>query len=190
MRTHGLSSIRSSRAPVRAYPTPCQPWNIRVLAGLPRKDWDPLGLVQGSTLCFRCASLMAESSVRAGGLRRVTNFSLLGPWGPRGLRRPRVTPYLPPTSCPVHCVCKDGAHGGWALRSSWPVWFQGFQRLKAAHVALEEEYLKACREQHLAEQLAGSKGTPRKFDPDRYILGREARGQMGQAPGSLRRGTL
>lgn len=46
---------------------------------------------------------------------------------------------------------------------------KGFQRLKTAHVALEEEYLKACREQHLAEQLAGSKGTPRKFDPDREL---------------------
>lgn len=44
-----------------------------------------------------------------------------------------------------------------------------FQRLKAAHSALEEEYLKACREQHLAQQLAGSKGTPGKFDPGREL---------------------
>nr|XP_010955505.1 microtubule organization protein AKNA isoform X1 [Camelus bactrianus]XP_045374196.1 microtubule organization protein AKNA isoform X1 [Camelus bactrianus]XP_045374197.1 microtubule organization protein AKNA isoform X1 [Camelus bactrianus] len=46
---------------------------------------------------------------------------------------------------------------------------KGFQRLKAAHTALEEEYLKACREQHLAQQLAGSKGAPGKFDPGREL---------------------
>ncbi|XP_032979458.1 microtubule organization protein AKNA isoform X2 [Rhinolophus ferrumequinum] len=46
---------------------------------------------------------------------------------------------------------------------------KGFQLLKAAHSALEEEYLKACREQHLVEQLAGSKGTPGKFDPGREL---------------------
>lgn len=46
---------------------------------------------------------------------------------------------------------------------------KGFQLLKAAHSALEEEYLKACREQHLAQQLAGSKGTPGKFDPGREL---------------------
>ncbi|XP_058927298.1 microtubule organization protein AKNA [Kogia breviceps] len=44
-----------------------------------------------------------------------------------------------------------------------------FQQLKAAHVALEEEYLKACREQHLAQQLAGSTGTPGRFDPRREL---------------------
>ncbi|XP_036711999.1 LOW QUALITY PROTEIN: microtubule organization protein AKNA [Balaenoptera musculus] len=44
-----------------------------------------------------------------------------------------------------------------------------FQQLKAAHVALEEEYLKACREQHVAQQLAGSTGTPRRFDPGREL---------------------
>ncbi|XP_036995369.2 microtubule organization protein AKNA isoform X2 [Artibeus jamaicensis] len=46
---------------------------------------------------------------------------------------------------------------------------QGFQRLKAAHSALEEEYLKACREQHLAPQPSGSEGTPEKFDPGREL---------------------
>ncbi|XP_008588098.1 PREDICTED: AT-hook-containing transcription factor, partial [Galeopterus variegatus] len=46
---------------------------------------------------------------------------------------------------------------------------KGLQWLKAAHVALEEEYLKVCREQHLAQQLAGSKGTPGKFDPGREL---------------------
>ncbi|EPY80085.1 AT-hook-containing transcription factor [Camelus ferus] len=46
---------------------------------------------------------------------------------------------------------------------------KGFQQLKAAHTALEEEYLKACREQHLAQQLAGSKGAPGKFDPGREL---------------------
>ncbi|XP_054440885.1 microtubule organization protein AKNA [Pteronotus mesoamericanus] len=46
---------------------------------------------------------------------------------------------------------------------------KGFQRLKAAHSALEEEYLKACREQHLAQQPAGSEGTPGKFDPGREL---------------------
>nr|XP_025744489.1 AT-hook-containing transcription factor isoform X3 [Callorhinus ursinus] len=44
-----------------------------------------------------------------------------------------------------------------------------FQRLKAVHTALEEEYLKACREQQLAQQLAGSPGTPGKFDPGREL---------------------
>uniref|UniRef100_A0A5F9D7T4 AT-hook transcription factor n=1 Tax=Oryctolagus cuniculus TaxID=9986 RepID=A0A5F9D7T4_RABIT len=46
---------------------------------------------------------------------------------------------------------------------------QGFQRLQAAHRALEEEYLKASRAQHLARQLAGSEGTPGKFDPGREL---------------------
>ncbi|KAM5328125.1 microtubule organization protein AKNA isoform 1-T2 [Glossophaga mutica] len=46
---------------------------------------------------------------------------------------------------------------------------KGFRRLKAAHSALEEEYLKACREQHLAQQPAGSEGTPEKFDPGREL---------------------
>ncbi|XP_036117391.1 microtubule organization protein AKNA isoform X2 [Molossus molossus] len=46
---------------------------------------------------------------------------------------------------------------------------KGFQWLKAAHSALEEEYLKACREQPRAQQLAGSKGTPGKFDPGREL---------------------
>ncbi|XP_023386857.1 AT-hook-containing transcription factor isoform X2 [Pteropus vampyrus] len=46
---------------------------------------------------------------------------------------------------------------------------KGFQLLKAAHSALEEEYLKACREQHPAQQLAGSKETPGKFDPGREL---------------------
>ncbi|XP_024618143.1 AT-hook-containing transcription factor isoform X1 [Neophocaena asiaeorientalis asiaeorientalis] len=44
-----------------------------------------------------------------------------------------------------------------------------FQQLKAVHAALEEEYLKACREQHLAQQLAGSTGTPGRFDPGREL---------------------
>ncbi|XP_032162869.1 microtubule organization protein AKNA isoform X2 [Mustela erminea] len=44
-----------------------------------------------------------------------------------------------------------------------------FQRLKAAHAALEEEYLKACREQPLAQQLARSQGMPGKFDPGREL---------------------
>nr|XP_054376490.1 microtubule organization protein AKNA isoform X6 [Pongo abelii] len=46
---------------------------------------------------------------------------------------------------------------------------KGFQRLKAAHMALEEEYLKACREQHPAQPLADSKGTPGRFDPGREL---------------------
>ncbi|XP_059513849.1 microtubule organization protein AKNA isoform X1 [Myotis daubentonii] len=44
-----------------------------------------------------------------------------------------------------------------------------FQQLKAAHSALEEEYLKACREQHPAQRLAGSTGAPGKFDPGREL---------------------
>lgn len=58
-------------------------------------------------------------------------------------------------------------------------------------MALEEDYLKACREWHLSQQLAGSKGTPRRFDPDRYLLGREAcedRWARPQVPAG--RGTL
>ncbi|XP_054975528.1 microtubule organization protein AKNA [Sorex araneus] len=46
---------------------------------------------------------------------------------------------------------------------------KGFQRLKAAHAALEEEYLRACREQRRAPQLAGSRGSPGTFDPDREL---------------------
>ncbi|XP_006890778.1 PREDICTED: AT-hook-containing transcription factor [Elephantulus edwardii] len=46
---------------------------------------------------------------------------------------------------------------------------KGFQGLKAAHAALEEEYLKACRDQHLAEQPASSEGKPGKFDPGREL---------------------
>lgn len=76
--------------------------------------------------------------------------------------------------------------GGLCTQSSWPGLFQVFQRLKAAHAALEEEYLKACREQQLAQQLAGSQGTPGKFDPGRYMLGREAPGSLGRQEGSLR----
>ncbi|KAB0373133.1 hypothetical protein FD755_014792 [Muntiacus reevesi] len=44
-----------------------------------------------------------------------------------------------------------------------------FQQLKAAHAALEEEYLKASREWHLSQQPAGSKGPPRRFDPNREL---------------------
>ncbi|XP_069332813.1 microtubule organization protein AKNA [Eulemur rufifrons] len=46
---------------------------------------------------------------------------------------------------------------------------KGFQRLKAAHAALEEQYLKACREQHPAQQPSSSKGTPGTFDPSREL---------------------
>ncbi|KAM6170021.1 microtubule organization protein AKNA [Rhynchocyon petersi] len=46
---------------------------------------------------------------------------------------------------------------------------KGFQGLKAAHAALEEEYLKACRDQHLAQQPTSSEGTPGKFDPGREL---------------------
>ncbi|ELW70615.1 AT-hook-containing transcription factor [Tupaia chinensis] len=46
---------------------------------------------------------------------------------------------------------------------------QAFQWLKAAHAALEEEYLKACRGQHHAQQLSGSRGPPGKFDPSREL---------------------
>lgn len=46
---------------------------------------------------------------------------------------------------------------------------KGFQQLKAAHAALEEEYLRACREPHLAPHLASSKGTTGKFDPAREL---------------------
>lgn len=72
------------------------------------------------------------------------------------------------------------------------VWFQVFQQLKAAHSALEEEYLKACREQHPAQRLAGSQGPPGKFDPGRYCWGgRPGRTEgAGPLPSVTRRGTL
>lgn len=60
--------------------------------------------------------------------------------------------------------------------------FQGFQQLKATHAALEEEYLRACREPHLAAHLASSRGTTRKFDPARYKLGRPR--NRGAGPGT------
>ncbi|XP_063116213.1 microtubule organization protein AKNA isoform X2 [Cavia porcellus] len=46
---------------------------------------------------------------------------------------------------------------------------KGFLRLRAAHTALEEEYLRACRELPSAPQLVDSQGTPRKFDPSREL---------------------
>ncbi|XP_010334212.2 microtubule organization protein AKNA isoform X2 [Saimiri boliviensis] len=46
---------------------------------------------------------------------------------------------------------------------------KGFLRLKAAHAALEEEYLKACREQLADQPLASSMGTPGRFDPGREL---------------------
>nr|XP_027805198.1 microtubule organization protein AKNA isoform X1 [Marmota flaviventris]XP_027805199.1 microtubule organization protein AKNA isoform X1 [Marmota flaviventris]XP_027805200.1 microtubule organization protein AKNA isoform X1 [Marmota flaviventris] len=46
---------------------------------------------------------------------------------------------------------------------------KGFQQLKATHAALEEEYLRACREPHLAPPPASSKGTTGKFDPAREL---------------------
>ncbi|XP_006865754.1 PREDICTED: AT-hook-containing transcription factor [Chrysochloris asiatica] len=46
---------------------------------------------------------------------------------------------------------------------------KGFQRLKSAHAALEEEYLKAHKDQHLDQQPASSQGTSGKFDPGREL---------------------
>ncbi|XP_045152543.1 microtubule organization protein AKNA [Echinops telfairi] len=46
---------------------------------------------------------------------------------------------------------------------------KGFQWLKAAHAALEEEYLEACRDQHPTWQPACSEGAPEKFDPGREL---------------------
>ncbi|XP_049751005.1 microtubule organization protein AKNA isoform X1 [Elephas maximus indicus] len=46
---------------------------------------------------------------------------------------------------------------------------KGFQWLKAAHTALEEEYLRACKDQHLTQQPASSEGMPGKFDPEREL---------------------
>ncbi|XP_008055402.1 AT-hook-containing transcription factor [Carlito syrichta] len=46
---------------------------------------------------------------------------------------------------------------------------KGFRRLKAAHAALEEEYLQACRASPCAQKLAGSKGMPGEFDPSREL---------------------
>ncbi|XP_047380583.1 microtubule organization protein AKNA isoform X3 [Sciurus carolinensis] len=66
---------------------------------------------------------------------------------------------------------------------------KGFQQLKATHAALEEEYLRACREPHLAPHPASSKGVAGKFDPAReleveiYHLGtrlEELKGHMEQ----------
>lgn len=46
---------------------------------------------------------------------------------------------------------------------------KGFQRLKAAHAALEEKYLQACREQRQTPQLGSPKGTSGTFDPGREL---------------------
>lgn len=42
--------------------------------------------------------------------------------------------------------------------------FQGLEQLRAAHIALEAEYLQACRERHLDPKLDASKGSPRTLD--------------------------
>lgn len=109
---------------------------------------------------------MAESSTRIGRLQRVPTPASQGLGGPEASETQSES-HGPSMGC---LVC-----GVSALRPSCPGRFQGFQLLKAAHSALEEEYLKACREQHPAQQLAGSKETPGKFDPGRYVLGREVR---------------
>lgn len=123
---------------------------------------------------------MAESSTRSG--RLGPHLSLPETGGHGGLRRPRMSP----VACPwaVSFTVSAGSESTGAGHSGLPglVWFQGFQLLTAAHSALEEEYLKACREHHLVEQLAGSKGTPGKFDPGRYLLGREPGGTDGAGP--------
>ncbi|XP_023366334.1 AT-hook-containing transcription factor [Otolemur garnettii] len=77
-----------------------------------------------------------------------------------------LVPWLP-TNCLIHCVYRDGV-SGLSTQASL-VWFQGFQQLKDAHAALEEEYLKASREQYLAQQPTSSKGTPGEFDPSREL---------------------
>uniref|UniRef100_A0A8C5YN84 AT-hook transcription factor n=1 Tax=Marmota marmota marmota TaxID=9994 RepID=A0A8C5YN84_MARMA len=67
-------------------------------------------------------------------------------------------------------------------QASWLVWFQGFQQLKATHAALEEEYLRACREPHLAPGLPGVSSLmpgflvplfphPRELEVEIYHLG-------------------
>ncbi|XP_048639087.1 microtubule organization protein AKNA isoform X4 [Marmota marmota marmota] len=67
---------------------------------------------------------------------------------------------------------KDRSSTGWtqALASQTSRFLaKGFQQLKATHAALEEEYLRACREPHLAPPPASSKGTTGKFDPAREL---------------------
>uniref|UniRef100_A0A8C5KPX9 AT-hook transcription factor n=1 Tax=Jaculus jaculus TaxID=51337 RepID=A0A8C5KPX9_JACJA len=46
---------------------------------------------------------------------------------------------------------------------------KGFRRLRAAHTALEEGYLRACQDRHRAPQLATSKGTPGTLNPCREL---------------------
>nr|XP_042127217.1 microtubule organization protein AKNA isoform X2 [Peromyscus maniculatus bairdii] len=41
---------------------------------------------------------------------------------------------------------------------------KGLEQLRAAHIALEAEYLQACRERHLDPKLDASKGSPRTLD--------------------------
>lgn len=110
------------------------------------------------------------------------NPSLPATWRPGGQVSIHPQPYRE-LSPPLHCRVR--AQRGWALSPLGLVWSQVFQRLKAAHAALEEEYLKACREQPLAQQLVRSQGMPGKFDPGRYMLGRETPGSLGRQEGHI-----
>lgn len=162
-------------------------WNTGALSVLPGRDWSLGSWRRGSGPRLCCARLMADGSARAGRLQRAPAAASQGR-GPRGLRRPRLSPMaLPWAVLPSGSVGREftgAGHAGLPHR----VWFQVFQQLKAAHSALEEEYLKACREQHPAQRLAGSMGAPGKFDPGRYCwggrLGRtEQAGPLPQSPG-------
>lgn len=42
--------------------------------------------------------------------------------------------------------------------------FQSLEQLRAAQMALEAEYLQACREEHLNPQLDASQGSPRTLN--------------------------
>ncbi|XP_037654567.1 microtubule organization protein AKNA [Choloepus didactylus] len=66
----------------------------------------------------------------------------------------------------VKCF-EELVQAGWLIPQDQ---LKGFRQLKAAHTALEEQYLEACRkQQHLEQQLAGSQGPPGRFDPDREL---------------------
>lgn len=152
---------------VIAYLTLQLSWNVGTLTVLPGRDWSLGSWRRGSVPCLCGASLMADSSTRAGRLQRVPTAASQG-LGPRGLRRPRLSPGALPWAVLPSVSAEREFTGAGHAGLPHLVWFQVFQQLKAAHSALEEEYLKACREQHPAQRLAGSKGVPGKFDPGRY----------------------
>lgn len=61
--------------------------------------------------------------------------------------------------------------------------FQSLEQLRAAHMALEAEYVQACGEEHLDPQLDASQGSPRTLNLCRYVLDRQAQEGRTARPG-------